>query len=58
MVDVLQGGAGTSTNTNTDEVIANRALEILGSAPETTPCSAPTATSTSARAPTTPTPPR
>lgn len=29
-VDVLQGGAGTSTNMNANEVIANRALEILG----------------------------
>nr|WP_285737379.1 aspartate ammonia-lyase [Kitasatospora phosalacinea] len=33
VVDVLQGGAGTSTNMNANEVIANRALEILGSAP-------------------------
>ncbi|MBA3889796.1 MAG: aspartate ammonia-lyase [Gemmatimonadaceae bacterium] len=30
MVDVFQGGAGTSTNMNANEVIANRALEILG----------------------------
>ncbi|RSX54165.1 aspartate ammonia-lyase [Bifidobacterium goeldii] len=29
-VDVLQGGAGTSTNMNINEVIANRALEIIG----------------------------
>ena len=29
-VDVFQGGAGTSTNMNANEVIANRALEILG----------------------------
>lgn len=29
-VDVLQGGAGTSTNMNANEVIANRALELLG----------------------------
>ena len=29
-VDSLQGGAGTSTNMNVNEVIANRALEILG----------------------------
>ena len=28
--DVIQGGAGTSTNMNANEVIANRALEILG----------------------------
>jgi aspartate ammonia-lyase len=30
VVDVIQGGAGTSTNMNVNEVIANRALEILG----------------------------
>ncbi len=30
IVDALQGGAGTSTNMNINEVIANRALEILG----------------------------
>jgi aspartate ammonia-lyase len=29
-VDALQGGAGTSTNMNINEVIANRALEICG----------------------------
>jgi len=29
-VDMIQGGAGTSTNMNANEVIANRALEILG----------------------------
>ncbi len=29
-VDALQGGAGTSTNMNVNEVIANRASEILG----------------------------
>ncbi|MFA7229963.1 MAG: aspartate ammonia-lyase [Victivallaceae bacterium] len=29
-VDALQGGAGTSTNMNINEVIANRALELLG----------------------------
>ena len=31
-VGVIQGGAGTSTNMNTNEVIANRGLEILGHA--------------------------
>ena len=31
-VDALQGGAGTSTNMNVNEVIANRALELLGRA--------------------------
>ena len=30
VVDVIQGGAGTSTNMNANEVIANRAIEILG----------------------------
>ncbi len=29
VVDLMQGGAGTSTNMNANEVIANRALEIL-----------------------------
>lgn len=29
-VDALQGGAGTSTNMNMNEVIANRAIELLG----------------------------
>ena len=29
-VDLIQGGAGTSTNMNANEVIANRALELLG----------------------------
>lgn len=29
-VDMLQGGAGTSANMNANEVICNRALEILG----------------------------
>lgn len=32
VVDVVQGGAGTSTNMNANEVIANRALELLGRA--------------------------
>lgn len=30
IVDALQGGAGTSTHMNVNEVIANRAVEILG----------------------------
>jgi aspartate ammonia-lyase len=30
IVDPIQGGAGTSANMNTNEVIANRATEILG----------------------------
>jgi aspartate ammonia-lyase len=32
-VDALQGGAGTSTNMNVNEVLANRALELLGLCP-------------------------
>ena len=32
VVDVIQGGAGTSTNMNANEVIANRTLELLGQA--------------------------
>lgn len=31
-VDALQGGAGTSTNMNLNEVIANRAIELMGGA--------------------------
>lgn len=30
VVDMIQGGAGTSSNMNANEVIANRALEIMG----------------------------
>lgn len=33
VVDALQGGAGTSTNMNVNEVIANRALQIMGEPP-------------------------
>ncbi|NQU41906.1 aspartate ammonia-lyase [bacterium] len=33
VVDALQGGAGTSTNMNVNEVLANRALQILGLPP-------------------------
>ncbi|MBV9881061.1 MAG: aspartate ammonia-lyase, partial [Gemmatirosa sp.] len=32
LVDMIQGGAGTSTNMNANEVIANRALELSGHA--------------------------
>lgn len=32
VVDVIQGGAGTSCNMNANEVIANRALELMGHA--------------------------
>src|SRR5512144_2827361 len=31
-LDVFQGGAGASTNMNANEVIANRALELMGHA--------------------------
>lgn len=30
IVDAMQGGAGTSTNMNVNEVLANRALQIMG----------------------------
>ncbi len=30
VVDAIQGGAGTSANMNANEVIANRAIEVLG----------------------------
>jgi aspartate ammonia-lyase len=33
VVDALQGGAGTSTNLNVNEVLANRALQLLGRPP-------------------------
>lgn len=33
VVDALQGGAGTSTNMNVNEVLANRALQLLGRMP-------------------------
>ncbi len=33
VVDALQGGAGTSTNMNVNEVIANRAIQIRGGIP-------------------------
>ena len=35
VVDLLQGGAGTSTNMNVNEVLANRALQLLGAVPGT-----------------------
>ena len=53
VVDVIQGGAGTSTNMNANEVIANRALEMLGHARADYAVFTRTNTSTSARAPTT-----
>lgn len=33
LVDAMQGGAGTSTNMNVNEVLANRALQLLGKRP-------------------------
>jgi aspartate ammonia-lyase len=33
VVDALQGGAGTSTNMNVNEVLANRAIQLLGGQP-------------------------
>ena len=33
LVDAMQGGAGTSTNMNVNEVLANRALQLMGRAP-------------------------
>jgi len=33
LVDALQGGAGTSTNMNVNEVIANRALQLINEKP-------------------------
>ncbi len=33
IVDALQGGAGTSTNMNVNEVLANRALQLAGYPP-------------------------
>jgi hypothetical protein len=58
VVDVIQGGAGTSTNMNANEVIANRALELLGRRAATTGTCTPTSTSIWGRAPTTCTRPR
>ena len=41
VVDALQGGAGTSTNMNVNEVLANRALLILGREPGDYTCVSP-----------------
>jgi aspartate ammonia-lyase len=38
VVDVIQGGAGTSTNMNANEVIANRALEMGHARASTSTC--------------------
>ena len=56
VVDMVQGGAGTSTNMNANEVIANRALELLATKRASTATATPTTTSTSRSRPTTPTP--
>lgn len=56
-VDVMQGGAGTSSNMNMNEVIANRALEIAGRSAAITHTSIRTTTSTSRSPRTTPTRP-
>ena len=46
MTDMIQGGAGTSTNMNANEVIANRALELLGHSAASTSRQSRTTTST------------
>ena len=48
VVDVFQTGSGTSTNMNANEVIANRAIELLGGDADRGPRCIPTTTSTSA----------
>lgn len=53
-VDVYQGGAGTSVNMNTNEVLANVALEIMGLEKAVTMSSILMTMSTSANRPTMP----
>ena len=53
VVGVIQGGAGTSTNMNANEVVANVALEITGAPRATTGPSIRSTTSTGASRPTT-----
>ena len=55
VVGVMQGGAGTSTNMNANEVIANRALELMGFGTATMRTAIRTITSTVRNPPTTPT---
>lgn len=43
-VDMIQGGAGTTTNMNANEVIANRALEIWAISTANTSTARPTTT--------------
>nr|WP_240720919.1 lyase family protein [Pseudarthrobacter sp. NamE2] len=57
VLDPIHGGAGTSTNMNANEVIANRALELLGHTKGDYQFLSPWNTSIYARAPTTPTRP-
>ena len=56
-VDMIQGGAGTSTNMNANEVIANRGLELLGHAKGEYAICTPTTMSTARSPPMTPIPP-
>ena len=58
VVDVFQTGSGTSSNMNANEVIANRANELLGQPGGRVSRCTPTTTSTSASPPTTSSPPR
>lgn len=56
VVDMVQGGAGTSTNMNANEVIANRRWNSWATKRASTATATPTTTSTSRSRPTTPTP--
>ena len=56
-IDMVQGGAGTSVNMNANEVIANRALEILGRQKGDYQYVSPNDPATVARVPMTSTPP-
>ena len=53
-VDMIQGGAGTTTNMNANEVIANRALESWATSAANTSSARPTTMSTARSRPTTP----
>ena len=55
---VWQTGSGTQTNMNANEVIANRAIELLGGRSARSSRSTPTTTSIAASPPTTPSRPR
>lgn len=56
VVDMVQGGAGTSTNLNANEVIANRRSNSSAMKRANISSATPTTTSTSRSRPTTPTP--